>query len=154
MSEDSKAVPGAIDNMFVTNNNMLTQHIQSVFKSGKTKNSKKELELALTVLLVDLACCDQHFDQQEYHVITRGLKRVFGTQGAEVSNLINEALETLQQLRGTGRFATLLKDQLSVEDKRAIMEVIEEVIAADGTEDGFETYLRHKFAGLLGISIQ
>jgi uncharacterized tellurite resistance protein B-like protein len=115
--------------------------------------SQKDLEVALTVLLVDLASCDQNFDPQEYHIITNGLRRLFGTTKSEVTALVNQANVTLQQLRGVGRFATLLKDNLEHEQKQAIMEVIEEVISADNEEDGFETYLRNKLAGMLGMPV-
>lgn len=119
-------------------------------KSGASLQ-KSELELALTVLLVDLASADQSFDPQEYHVITDGLRRVFGTTKSEVQALINQATTVLSNLRGVSRFATLLKDNLDHEQKQAIMEIIEQVIQADGVEDGFETYLRHKLAGMLGM---
>ena len=104
------------------------------------------------MLLVDLASCDQDFDPGEYQVITGGLRRIFGTSKAEVTGLVNQANLSLGNLRGVSKFGELLRDNLGFDERKAIMEVIEEVIAADGEEDGFETYLRDKLTELLGLN--
>ena len=41
---------------------------------------------------------------------------------------------------------------LTVEQKRTVLTIVDDLIAADGVEDGFETYLRCKFADLLGVN--
>lgn len=141
----------AVQDIFSNNDRL----IQKEVRSGKNRPiiAKHDLELALTVLLVDLAGCDQRFDIQEYNVIQNGLRRVFGTSKTEVTALINQANQTLKNLRGSGRFASTLKESLDANQRQTIMEVIEDVISADGVEDGFETYLRHKFADLLGVPV-
>lgn len=118
----------------------------------KNKNlQKRELELALTVLLVDLASCDQNFEPREYQMISAGLRRMFGTTREQVQALVNQANLVLKNLRGTNRFAQLLKDSLSSEQRQVVMELINDVIATDGVEDGFEVYLRHKLSDMLGV---
>lgn len=141
-----------ITSIFQNHNNVIDRGIASSTPS-KSKLKKQDLELALAVLLVDLASCDQNFEMREYNIIQNGLKRIFGTTKDEVSKLINQANNTLKNLRGTSRFATELKDNLDPQARQAIFQVIEEVIAADGVEDGFETYMRHKFADLLSVEI-
>ena len=115
------------------------------------KINKKELELALTVLLVDLASCDEKFQPEEYNMIANGLRRLFGTSREQVQALVNQATQVLRNLRGTSQFATLLKESLSEEQKLAIMEIVEDIINADGVVEGFEIYLRHKLTDLLGL---
>ncbi len=127
---------------------------QKRHKAPKKGNMKRELELALTVLLVDLASSDQNFDQVEYHVMTAGLNRLFGTGKTEVSALVNQAQTILKNLRGVSKYAEVLKTNLSLEQRKVILEVIDDVIHADGEVDGFETYLRHKFADLIGVSLE
>ena len=111
----------------------------------------RELEVALTVILVDLAGADGNFDQSEYSVIGNGLARVFGTAKDEVTALVNQAQIILQGMRGTGSQAAVLKEHLNHEEKIAVMDVIDDLIASDGVEDGFETYLRAKTADQLGL---
>jgi uncharacterized tellurite resistance protein B-like protein len=142
---------GAISSIFGARNPAQNSEVSKRFKCAHVK---KELELALAVLLVDLASCDQNFEQQEYQVISNGLKRMFGTGKSDVQALVNQANTVLKNLRGTSRFAEMLKDNLSHEERQHVMELINEVIDADGQEDGFETYLRHKFAKLLGFEIK
>ncbi|MCB0353306.1 MAG: TerB family tellurite resistance protein [Bdellovibrionales bacterium] len=150
-SEGSHVLNQTIQSIFQNHKNSLQgQSAQSLKKRGL---DPKELELAVTVLLVDLASADQEFDPSEYHVIQNGLMRLFGTGKHEVTQLIHQAKSTLANLRGVSRFGELLNRNLDHEQKIAVMEVIEEVIQADGQEDGYETYLRHKFAGMLGIKL-
>lgn len=152
MSKDSQILLQNIQRMFSNNNVAISQEHKWLKDVGKNRGPhKRDLELAVAVLLVDLASCDQNFDQQEYEAIVNGLKRMFGTQRHEVRALINEATVLLQDLRGPTRFAELLRDNLPAEQKQKIMEIIDETIQADSVEDGFETYLRHKFADMLGI---
>ncbi len=120
-------------------------------KRFSPKVLQRDLELAVTVLLVDLASADQEFDQQEYQVIMHGMMRMFGTSKHEVSALINQAQTVLRNLRGVSRFGNLLKENLSLEERKVVMEIIEDVIHADGVEDDYEVYLRHKLRGLLGL---
>lgn len=123
----------------------------SIKKGGATK---QELEVAVTVLLVDIATCDQNFDQSEYQVISHALRGLFGTSPQQIQALVNQAKLVVENLRGTARFAELLRDNLDIDQRRAIMQTINNVIEADDSEDGFETYLRHKFLDLLGLETE
>ena len=143
----------AVQDIFLNNDRILERQMPAR-RGNKAALPKKDLELALSVLLVELAGSDQTFDVQEYNIIQNGMRRVFGTTKAEVTALINQANQTLKNLRGTSRFGNLLKENLDPQQRLVIMEVIEDVIAADGVEDGFETYLRHKFADLLGVELK
>lgn len=155
MSQNSEgALADAIQNIFAESGNPLQPKGAAPRKRFQAKGvNKRDLELAMTVLLVDLASADQEFDQQEYTVIMNGLIRIFGTSKTEVSSLVNQAKTALSNLRGVGRFADLLKENLSPEEKKHVMDVIDEVINIDGEVCDFEVYLQHKFAGLLGIEL-
>ena len=145
---DGNLVFNTIQGIFAEHNLELSK------SSGGIKGKqvpKRDLEIALAVLLVDIASADQHFDPAEYNVITNGLRRLFGTSKDQVKALVNQAQVQLSGLRGTNRFADLLRENLSVDEKAAVLDVIEEVIGADGREDGFETYLRQRLVETLGI---
>ncbi len=146
--EKNDLIVSTLDKIFDKNDQLTKDKMKFQEKIGV---SVQELELALTVLLVDLASCDQNFDQDEYQIISQGLMRVFGTSKEGISKLVNQANLVIANLRGTTKFAELLRDNLDSEKKSVVMEVIDEIIAADGVEDGFETYLRSKLCGILGI---
>jgi uncharacterized tellurite resistance protein B-like protein len=121
-------------------------------KQSKIEASKAvqhELEYALTVLLVELASSDQNFDQEEYHTICLSLQRVFDTDRTKAREFINRATVSLAQVRGTTSYAKTLRDNLPLEQREAIIDVIEELIAADGQMDPFEVYHRNRIKHIL-----
>lgn len=120
---------------------------------GKRPASTRDLELALAVLLVELASCDQNFDQNEYELIAAGLKSVLGTDRTDVSALINQANLALADLRGTSSYGELLKEHLKESDRLAILEIVDGIINSDGKVDGYELYVRGKIARTLGVSL-
>ena len=150
--QNNQLLNQTISDIFVGHNRLLPETKQLRIKNRKAP--KKELELACAVLLVDLASCDENFDMPEYHVIVNGLMRTFGTGKTEVSALIHRAKAALSNLRGTSSFANLLKENLSEDQRKALGEIIEDLINADGVVAGFEVYLKNKYADLLGIQFK
>ena len=173
MSSNPQLLRSAIHNIFDKSDDALRKKVNEAKLPNKA--NKKQLELAVTVLLVDLASCDQSFDPEEYQTICLGLMRLGkqytgerleaacfralrsgATSYRSVQSILKHGLDrqakvTLANMRGTARFASLLKDSLSHTERQEIMDVINEVIMADGSEDGFETYIRNKLRGLLGL---
>ena len=151
MTDKPYSITNAVESLFSTTKEPLS------FKQKSRKKglqpSQDDLKLALTVLLVELAASDQSFDPSEYNIIANGLLSVFGAGRTEIQSLVNRANVLLANFSGTTRFADLLKNNLSEEARRSVMQVVEEVIMADGVEDGYETYLRHKFAKLLDVPL-
>ena len=146
---NDKDLFNTLDQMF---SDQHLKHSRSMLKKKGAESPKKDLEVALAVLLVDLASCDQVFNPKEYNVISLGLRRLFGCTKEQVTALVNQATQIISGLRGTQQFAEVLRDSLSAEDKQIILEIIDEIILADGKEDGFEIFLREKFKSVLGIS--
>jgi uncharacterized tellurite resistance protein B-like protein len=85
-------------------------------------------------------------------MIVRGLEKVFGTSRQQTTALIERAKTTLSNFRGTTEFAELLRQHTNEEERKIILTVIDDVMNADGIQDGFEIYHRHRFASLLGVS--
>ena len=82
--------------------------------------SKGELELALTVVLVDIASADENFEPAEYEVISSGLRRLFGTTKDQVKILVNQSKQILDSLRGTSHYTDQLRENLSEADRKAV----------------------------------
>lgn len=115
---------------------------------------KDELELAATVILVDIACSDGHFDPPEYEVISDGLRRLFGTTKDRVKSLVNQSQQILGGLRGTSAYIAKIRDNMSESDREAVFAVVEDLSAADGEEDPFEIYLKNKLKAALGLKTE
>jgi uncharacterized tellurite resistance protein B-like protein len=108
-----------------------------------------ELEYALTVLLVELASSDENFDQEEYHTIMLSLQRIFNTDRSKVKEYVNRATVSISQVRGTTAYARLLRDNLSLEDRKIITDIISELISSDGKHDPFEVYHQNRIKHIL-----
>lgn len=138
-------------------NDLITNLVSEPKTPQKTKNKGKlgaqavqaELEFSLVVLLVELASSDQSFDLDEYNTIYLGLQRVFNTRRGKVREYVNRAILELAQFRGTKGHALNLKEHLSKEKITEVIEVIEDLIASDGTVDPSEIYHRQKIKKIL-----
>ncbi|NMC64454.1 MAG: hypothetical protein GYA55_14915 [SAR324 cluster bacterium] len=119
-----------------------------------SESTKADLELALAVILVDLASTDEAFDPSEYEVISRGLKEVFGTTKDRVQQLVNQSRQILESLRGTNKYTNMLRDNLNNTEKKEILAIIDDLIAADGKEDPFEVYMKSRIAKALGFEVE
>jgi uncharacterized tellurite resistance protein B-like protein len=153
MTEAAKSsLSGAVSQIFSVTSNQRNARNFSLPKHNKEKI--KELELAMVVVLVDLASCDQNFEPREYQIILSGLKRMFGSTREQVQALVNQATIVLRNLRGTSRFSQMLKEELSLEQRQIVMEIVDDMVDADGQKDGFEVYFRARLATILGIENQ
>ena len=121
--------------------------------SGKHGTIQKDLQFAFALLLVEIASADSSFDPREYTILSNGMRRLFGTTPKQVQALVNQAKVALKSLRGSSKYAAFLRENLTDEERKLVFETIEEVISADGKLDDFETYLKHKYADLLGIPL-
>lgn len=148
-TEKNPPLSNSIEQIFSQHQKALSNFQQQ--QKGKKRATKQQLELALTILLVELASSDQNFDTNEYNQIVSGLKRIFGTDRTSMGALITQANLALANLRGSSQYGELLRENLNLEQRQAVLEVVESVINADGRIDGFELYVRNKIAGLLGL---
>jgi uncharacterized tellurite resistance protein B-like protein len=129
---------------------------QNAKRTGPPKRpaTQQELELALTVVLVDIALADGTFDQREKETIYHGVESMYGSSRDHVIGLINEATVILSGLRGSSRFTALLRDNLGPDQRLFIVHLINNLVLSDGEEEGLEAYLRERYAKALGVTLQ
>lgn len=152
--KNSGAFTSAMEKMFSNNQSMFKQgqgQLQSKVAVKNLSGKQKEIAFAVTILLVELSSSDQNFDLTEYNVISNGLRRLFGASKEDVTSLVNQATVILQNLRGTSQFSGFLKDNLGLDERKLVLELIDELINADGKVDDYEIFLRHKYIRTLGL---
>ncbi|MCB0311220.1 MAG: TerB family tellurite resistance protein [Bdellovibrionales bacterium] len=152
-SNSNSDLSQTISNIFANNDISLEYELKLRRIKQSRPRKKQDLELALAVILVDLASCDQKFQPDEYQAIVNGLRRVFGSDRSSVSALVNRSKLALANLRGSGDFSSMLRDNLNEAEKQLVMEIIDELILADGKIDGFERYFRTRYAQALGVDV-
>ncbi len=140
------------------NNNNSSQTADSLLSRMQTLKpkgplrGKDEVALAAAVVLIEIASSDHVVDKFERTVIINGLKSLFRVSDETANGLMNRAKAQVSSMRGSSSAAELLRDSLDVASKRAIAQVIDNLIRCNGVVDGIEVYLRKRFRDILGLS--
>ena len=115
-------------------------------------HSHDELRIAAAALMVEAAQLDDNFDAQERDKIRELVAERFEL-GAEESDSLIEAAEARvaesSQLHG---FTRVIKAKFSLEERIDLMEMLWEVVYADGELHHYEANLMRRLAGLLHVS--
>lgn len=129
----------------------LMSRMQNLKPKGPLRD-KDEIALAAAVVLIEIASSDHVIDKFERTVIINGLKSLFRVSDENANGLMNRAKAQLSSMRGSSSAAELLRDSLDMASKRAIAQVIDNLIRCNGVVDGIEVYLRKRFRDILGLT--
>jgi uncharacterized tellurite resistance protein B-like protein len=110
------------------------------------------LQFAAAALLVSAALEDGSFDPEERRTILDLLEGHFGLPRAEAGALMAEAERAAEQSVGLHRFLTVLNREMAPERRIELIEMLWEVVYADGRLDDYEANLMRRVGDLLGVS--
>ena len=108
--------------------------------------------LAAAVLLVEAACLDGNFDTEESRQIRRIVQENFELSGGEADTLMAEAETVQSEANHLVRFTRAIKDAYPLEERDALIEMLWEVVYADGVVHTYEANLLRQVTGLLYVS--
>lgn len=111
-----------------------------------------DARLALAALLVRIARTDGAYDQSEIDRIDRVLSQRYGLGPFEVSKLRGEAEALEKEAPDTVRFTRAIKDAVAHEDRSLVVEVLWDIVLADGVRDHEEDAMMRLVAPMLGIN--
>jgi uncharacterized tellurite resistance protein B-like protein len=110
-----------------------------------------EVQLAAAALLIEAAHIDAQVDPRERAVIDRILERRFKLSPAAARQLVVAAEQASEQSTELFRFARVINDRFSLEQRIELMEMLWEVVQADGVVDALEDTLLRRIGGLLYV---
>jgi uncharacterized tellurite resistance protein B-like protein len=111
-----------------------------------------DLRLAAAALLVRASLIDGHVDPSETQKLKELLQERFDLSGDEVRRLVQEAgVEDSESVDLYG-FTSILCRELDQDGRKRIVEMLWEVVMADGVVHEFESNLVWRTAELLGVS--
>lgn len=110
-----------------------------------------ECRLAAAVLLVEAAQMQEPFTEVEAGVIRDVLRRRFGADEQEAEELLSEARAEQASASGLVRFTRTIKERFSPEQRVEVIEMLWEVVLADGVTHPYEASLLRRVAGLLYV---
>jgi uncharacterized tellurite resistance protein B-like protein len=120
--------------------------------SGSSENRERELQIATAVLLVEVARADFSEEEVEIEAVGDLLKSHLGLSHDDLATLIDEAQRQADHAASLQAFTRQLHEELSLDEKHRIIELLWRVALADETLDKHEDHLIRKVAGLLYIS--
>jgi uncharacterized tellurite resistance protein B-like protein len=113
---------------------------------------EEELRLAAAALLVRASVIDGKIDASERSKLKTLLQEHFDLGGEEVRSLLVEAVVREHESIDLYRFTSVLCRELDQDGRKRIVEMLWEVVMADGTVHDFESNLVWRVAELLGVS--
>ncbi len=111
-----------------------------------------ELRLAAAALLIEAARLDGRFDEVERERITRLVRQRFGLSDAEAARLFAEAEKAAEDANELYRFTRVIKDRFDHPERVELIEMLWDVVYADGVLHDFEANLLRRIAGLIYVS--
>ena len=125
---------------------------RSPAKSGVAKGQVPEKQLAAVALLIEVACMDEDFEAVERSRITELITRYFDLDSLECDALMEEAEKATRDSGQLYEFTRVINDNYSLEERLELMELLWEVVYADGEVHDMETGLLRKIGGLIYVS--
>jgi uncharacterized tellurite resistance protein B-like protein len=113
---------------------------------------EEELRLAAAALLVRASVIDGKIDAAERRKLKALLQERFGLDGEEVRDLLNDAVLREHESVDLYGFTSVLCRELDQDGRKNIIEMLWEVVMADGVVHEFEGNLVWRTAELLGVS--
>jgi uncharacterized tellurite resistance protein B-like protein len=111
-----------------------------------------DYRLAAAALLVHAAAIDGDMSQAERDKLHALVKRRFGLDDGGADELIDKATVAEQEAVDLYHFTSLLNRTLDEEGRARIIEMMWEIVYADGRRDELEDNLLWRSADLLGVS--
>ena len=108
--------------------------------------------LAVCALLVEMAMIDGEFSVEERGRITAAMRDRYGIRQDDLERIVEEAEREARQATSYWQLTRVLNEHYNRDEKIAIVELLWNVIHADGSVDKHEDYLVKKLAKLLNVS--
>lgn len=113
---------------------------------------EEELRLSAGALLVTAGTIDGNFNADEQHKVKDLLQSRFDLDPKEVRQLFEDSEVRERDAVDLYRFTSVLCRQLDQDGRKRIVEMLWEVVMADGVVDEFESNLVWRVAELIGVS--
>ncbi|MDX5297334.1 MAG: TerB family tellurite resistance protein [Gammaproteobacteria bacterium] len=113
--------------------------------------SAPRIQLAVAVILVDLAEVDNAFVKEERDYILLRLRTVFRLSEADCRALMARARDIVQACEVQDSLAAGLRIDMPVEQRQAILEYMDQVMVADHIALDLERRLSERYRRLLGV---
>jgi uncharacterized tellurite resistance protein B-like protein len=113
---------------------------------------RADIRQAVAALLIHASRINDNVDPAEVETRNRLLKQKFDASYGEIADLVMEAEAAVAESADLYGFTREIKEHYDREHRGRIVEMLWEVVLADGTIDAHEANLVWRVAGLLGFT--
>jgi uncharacterized tellurite resistance protein B-like protein len=111
-----------------------------------------DVRVAVCALFLEMANIDGKFSASEQDYVISLLKRQYGLSDQHVVDLMEASQKGLKDSIDLWQFTNLINQNYSRDEKIQIIEMVWQIVYADGRLDKHEDYLVHKLAKLLRLT--
>jgi uncharacterized tellurite resistance protein B-like protein len=124
---------------------------QSGFKREAATQRFSEKDIAVAVLLLEAAATDGDYGEAEHQVLGGLVSRKLQYAPADATAMIDVARERQQQAVELHAFTNAVRREMDEGERGALVEMLWEVVYADGVLDAYEDRLIRSVAALLHV---
>lgn len=135
----------AINQFF--NNQIRQQAVQ-----GGPAESEHALQLATAALLIEITRADYHVEDAERLAVDQAITKMFRLSEQEARELARLAEQEVRESASLFEFTSLVDRHFTREQKIQVVEMLWQVVFADGSKDKYEEYMVRKIADLIHVS--
>ncbi len=121
-------------------------------KDQTPANEKSSIRIATCALLIEMASIDEEFDDVERKRIVDYFKSEYGLPDSDIEELFDLSRKQLDSSIDLWGFTNLINKHYDKDQKIKVIEMIWEVVYADGKLSAHEDYLVHKFYKMLNLA--
>jgi len=129
---------------------MFFEKLNALF-SAPAPATRPDARAAVAELLVHASLIDGHLDEAEAAARDRLLKDKFDLSDAELGRMLSEAQAEYDDAVDFYRFTSAIKDAYDRDQRETIVEMLCEILLADGVITDEEMNMGWRIAGLLGF---
>jgi uncharacterized tellurite resistance protein B-like protein len=120
-------------------------------QDGPAERSEVDVRVAACALFLEMANIDNEFSEVERQQILTLLREEFDLDEEHALALAREAAAELEGSTDLWHFTHQINDNYSNEEKLRVVELLWQIVYADGHVDAHEDYLVHKMTKLLRL---
>lgn len=129
----------------------LDKFLAPTFSRFREQAPQMALELATATLLIEAARADHVVEPQEMDTIRRLLLEHLTLCEEEIDTLLQQAGEEADHLVSLQHLTRMMNEQMSQQDKRRVIEMMWQVVYADGEKHHYEEHLIRQVTDLLYV---
>ena len=127
----------------------------NIFNQSKPSKDSDNIDDHITIIsgiLVETAAIDGKIDDREISEIRKTLINFFEVGGEKIDYIINKSLEKADEPNSLHYFTSKINKEFEYNKKIKLLEILWQIILADGKVHDFESNLVRRLSGLLYIS--